>query len=315
MKTLITGATGFVGQALVEYLWAKKVDIVASVRQQSTLFAPEIQQCILGDIDQSTDWQYALKNVDVVVHLAARVHLMAEHSIQPLEAYRQLNVVATLNLAQQAVQAGVSRFIFISSIKLNGEKTEGGKKFSPDDDCAPVDPYSVSKYEAEQALLQLANNTSLDVVIIRPPLIYGVGVKANFQRLISWVDRGVPLPLGAVMNQRSLLALDNLVDFIYHCFEHPLATHQIFLIADTDDVSTTQLLQQVAASLHQKSLLLPVPVGILKLLARLVGKQTTINRLVDCLQVDSSKAQQLLGWQAVVSMREQLQKMHSNNYR
>jgi nucleoside-diphosphate-sugar epimerase len=220
-----------------------------------------------------------------------------------------MNRDAKLNLARQAADAGVERFIFISSIKVNGEDTSAGLPFKPDDKNIPADPYGLSKYEAEQGLLALGEETDMEVVIIRPPLIYGPNVKANFASMMAWVNKGVPLPFGAIHNQRSLVALDNLVSFIMLCMSHPKAANEVFLIADGEDVSTSDLLRKVAKAFGKQSRLIPVPVELMTFFATLIGKGAMANRLFGSLQVDSSKARELLGWKPVITMDEQLAKM------
>ncbi|MDQ7001761.1 MAG: SDR family oxidoreductase, partial [Ghiorsea sp.] len=249
-----------------------------------------------------------LRDVDVIVHTAARVHVMDDAAANPLVEFRKVNVEGTLNLARQAAEAGVKRFVFISSIKVNGETTTGKLPFSPDDSYVTTDPYGLSKLEAEQGLFKMAQEIGMEVVVIRPPLIYGPHVKANFKKLMETVSQGIPLPLGAVHNQRSLVALDNLVDFIVLCTAHPKAANEVFLISDGEDVSTTQLLQKIGKALGKPARLIPVPVGLMRFAAKLLGKADVAERLFGSLQVDSSKARVLLGWQPVVSMDEQLKK-------
>ncbi len=268
----------------------------------------------LGEIEDEGAIKDAFGGVEVVVHAAARVHMMQDRSADPLAEFRKLNRDATLALAVLAADAGVKRFVFLSSVKVNGEETfPRGRAavFKPDDAFMPTDPYGLSKYEAEQGLLALAKETGMEVVIIRPPLVYGPGVKANFASMINWLRRGVPLPLGAIHNKRSFVALDNLVSFIALCADRsrsPKAANQVFLISDGEDVATTQLLRWVADALGKKPRLLPVPVGLMRLAARLIGKGDVANRLFGSLQVDSSKARDLLGWQPVITMAEQFHK-------
>ena len=280
----------------------------ASIREYSAKLSTEIKQVDVGDLLPSTDWTDALRSVDVVIHLAARVHVMDDDALESLTEFRKVNAIATLNLAQQAVDAGVKRFVFISSIKVNGEETKNGSKFSPDDNYISTDPYGLSKYEAEQGLLDLVKKTDMEVVIIRPPLVYGPSVRANFLSMMKWINKGIPLPLGAVDNQRSLVALDNLVSFIILCIDHPKAVNEVFLISDGEDVSTTELLKKVATAFDKKYCLLPVPVGLMKFVAKLLGKSDVADRLFGSLQVDSSKARNLLDWQPVITMDEQLKK-------
>jgi len=307
MNVLVTGATGFVGSAVVKRL-SEQGHVYAAVRKPSDMFSEEVNQVIVGDLATGTDYTGAVKNMDVVIHVAARVHVMDDDATDPLAEFRKVNVDGTLNLAKQAALAGIKRFVFISSIKVNGETTTGKPPFLPSDTYITTDPYGLSKLEAEQGLFKLAQETGMEVVVIRPPLIYGSNVKANFRKLIETVDKGVPLPLGAVHNQRSLVALDNLVDFIMLCAEHPKAANETFLISDDDDVSTTLLLQRIAKALDKPSRLIPVPVGLMRFTARLVGKADVAERLFGSLQVNSSKAQTLLGWQPVISMDQQLKK-------
>lgn len=306
---LLTGATGFVGSAFLQDCLAKNIACTAAVRSHSAKFSTQVPQAVVGDLSATQNWSQALQGVDVVVHCAARAHVMKDAAQDPLCVYREANTHATLNLARQAAQAGVKRFVFISSIKVNGEWTEQGKPFTPDDTHIPTDPYGISKYEAEQGLKQIAQQTGLEVVVIRPPLIYGKGVKGNFASMLRWIQKGVPLPLGAVHNQRSLVALDNLVSFMQLCCVHPQAANQTFLIADGEDVSTTQLLQRVATAYGVTARLLPIPVGLMTLAARVLGKGAVANRLFGNLQVDSRKARELLGWKPVVTMEDQLAKM------
>ena len=308
-KVLITGVNGFVGKTLSDELVIKGFNVNGTVRSvMSVDFPGAITKFVIKDIDSKTDWQKALEGVDVVIHLAARVHVMKDTAIDALSEFRRVNVEGTLNLARQAVEAGVQRFIFISSIKVNGEGSILGQPYTPEDQPAPVDPYGISKREAEDGLRQLASETGMEVVIIRPPLVYGPGVKANFQSMMRWLDKGIPLPLGAIHNQRSLVSLDNLIDLIVTCIHHPAAANQIFIAGDGEDLSTTELLQRMAAALGKKAWLIPVPSFILEWGARLVGKQAITQKLCGSLQVDISKARDLLDWKPPVSVDEALRK-------
>jgi nucleoside-diphosphate-sugar epimerase len=321
MTILLTGATGFVGQALVSNFLKKSTAVRALVRSRASTL-PGAVTPVIGDLTglvgevPDQDWcnelLSALKGVDVVIHTAARAHIMQEQTSDPLEEYRKVNRDATLALARLAAQAGVKRFVFVSSIKVNGEMTRPGHSFSPDDEYIPTDPYGLSKYEAEQGLLQIARETDMEVVIIRPPLVYGPGVKANFASMMNWMKKAVPLPFGAIHNKRSLVALDNLIDFMALCADReksPKAANQVFLISDGEDVSTTQLLQKVAKVQNKQAWLIPIPIGLMTFLAKLSGKGAVASRLFGSLQVDSSKARDLLGWQPVVTMDEQLERM------
>lgn len=247
-----------------------------------------------------------MRGLDVVVHLASRVHVMNDTESDPLEAFRRVNVGHTLQLARSAVAAGAKRFIFVSSVKVNGEQTAFGRPYSETDNPLPVDPYGISKMEAEDALRELAAQTGLEVVIVRPVLVYGPGVKANFANMMRWLKKGVPLPFGAISNQRSLVALDNLVSFILTCVSHPAAANQTFLISDGEDVSTTQLLIRLGEALGSPARLIPVPEWLLVLGATLLGRKALSQRLCGSLQVDITKSRQLLGWASVVTLQEGL---------
>ena len=308
-KVLITGVNGFVGKALSDELVIKGFNVNGTVRSVMPVdFPGAITKFVIKDIDSKTDWQNALEGIDVVIHLAARVHVMKDMATNALSEFRRVNVEGTLNLARQAVEAGVQRFIFISSIKVNGEGSILGQPYSPEDQPAPVDPYGISKREAEDVLRQLASESGMEVVIIRPPLVYGPGVKANFQSMMRWLDKGIPLPLGAIHNKRSFVALENLIDLIATCIHHPAAANQTFLAGDGEDLSTTELLQRMAAALGKKAWLIPVPSFILEWGARLVGKQAITQKLCGSLQVDISKARDLLDWKPPVSVDEALRK-------
>jgi nucleoside-diphosphate-sugar epimerase len=315
-KVLVTGATGFVGRPLVDILIDANCDIIALVRERSLSLPEQVIQVPVGDLIAWSDMNTSIKSkikkllsdVDVVIHLAARVHVMADNSNDPLAGFREVNTYGTLNLAEQAAAVGVKRFIFISSIKVNGESTELCVPFRPDDTCMPEESYGLSKHEAEVGLRIIANKTGMEVIIIRPPLVYGPNVKANFTSMMKWLNKGVPLPFGAIYNKRSLVALDNLVSFIMHCIDHPKAANEVFLISDGEDVSTTQLLQKVARVLGKKPSLIPVPVIWMTFTARFVGKGDVATRLFGSLYVDSSKARDLLGWEPVITMDEQLKK-------
>lgn len=304
MHLLVTGATGFVGNALVSILASDERHVVrACVRRTDAVLPVNIEAVTIPDLTAQTNWRVALENINAVVHAAARVHVMDETSADPLAEFRRVNVAGTLNLARQAAVAGVRRFIFISSIKVNGEGTAAGRPYTADDTPQPQDPYGVSKYEAEQELLSLAKETGMEVVIIRPVLVYGPGVKANFQSMMRWLDKGVPLPLGGIKaNRRSMVALDNLVDLIVTCLQHPAAANQVFLVSDGEDLSTTGLLQRTAKALRKPVRLLPVPAWMLSITARMLGKANVAQRLCGSLQVDIGKTSSLLGWHPRVRM-------------
>ncbi len=296
MKILVTGATGFVGRALCEKLSGAGHEIVSTVRRVSGF----LNEHVIGDIAETTDWQVALMGCDIVVHLAARVHVMDEVAQDPLALYRATNTDATLNLARQAAQAGVKRFVFISSIKVNGEGDDA--PYRETDVPAPEDAYAISKWEAEQGLQQIAQETGLEVVILRPPLVYGPGVKANFLRLMQTMRKGWPLPLGAIRNRRSLLYLGNFIDAIRLCVVHPAAAGQTFLLDDGKPVSTPELIRAVAHAMGRPARLLAVPVLVLETAGALLGKRAAVARLTGSLFVDSSAIRSRLGWTPPYSM-------------
>lgn len=304
-EVVVTGASGFVGQALVKLLSANPGMKVSALSRGAKAVEAAIEFVQVGDFATS-DFSRVLAGVDCVIHAAARVHVMSDSSASPLLEYRSVNVLGTLNLARQAAEHGVKRFIFLSSAKVCGEASPVGEAFSADQPPAPVDPYGISKMEAEQGLRALAVETGMEVVIIRPVLVYGPGVKANFRSMMNWLAKGVPLPLGAIDNKRSLVALENLVDLIVTCIDHPAAANQTFLVSDDEDVSTTELLRRMGRALGKPARLVPVPVGLLQGFAALLGKRDTAQRLCGSLQVDISKTKSLLSWTPAVSLDEAL---------
>ncbi len=306
-RVLVTGANGFIGNRLCKVLLKSGYAVRAGFRQLNSSINCIIQdQVIVGDINLSTNWKNALQNVDCIVHLAARVHVMKDSAIDPLAEYRKVNVDGALNLARQAAQAGVHRFIFISTIKVNGEQTFPGRPFTEKDVPVPVDPYGISKYEAEKKLRALADETGMEVVIIRPVLVYGPGVGGNFASMMYYLCKGIPLPFGAIHNQRCLLALDNLVDLLVTCIDHPSAANQIFLVSDGKELSTTELLRRMATALNVPSRLIPIPEKLLMLGATILGKQAVVLRLLGSLQVDITKTRVFLGWSPPVRADEAL---------
>lgn len=302
MRDLVTGANGFVGNALCARLKAEGRKPRCAVRTQTQ----NENSIAVGDIGPNTEWTKALHGIDTVIHTAARAHIMRDEVPDPLAKYRKVNVDGTLNLARQAVQAGVQRFIFISSIGVNGNQST--TPFTEQDTPVPHDLYAISKFEAEQGLQQLAQETGMEVVIIRPPLVYGPNAPGNFGSLVRWVEKGIPLPLGAIHNKRSLVALDNLVDLIVTCIDHPAAANQVFLAGDGEDVSTTELLRGVAKAMGKPARLIPVPASILTLGATLLGKKAVAQRLLGSLQVDISKAREVLGWEPLINLETGLKK-------
>ncbi|WP_433766931.1 UDP-glucose 4-epimerase family protein [Pseudomonas putida] len=306
-RILVTGATGFLGRSLVNYFCTfPNTSVVAPIRSINNVLPDKVEKFYLPDIDENTDWGESLVGVDTVVHAAARVHVMNEDPVQSIDKFRAVNVKGTLRLAEQSIQAGVKRFVYISSIKVNGESTAVGRVFSADDIPQPLDPYGLSKYEAEQKLLKLAESGAIEVVIIRPVLIYGPGVGANFQQMMRWLVKGIPLPFGAICNVRSLVYLDNVVDFVGTCVTHPGAANQVFVVSDGEDISTTRLMQHLISCLGVKTWLIPVPVAMLMFMAGLVGRGAVAQRLFGSLQVDIQKNQELLGWRPPFSLNDGL---------
>lgn len=306
-RILITGATGFIGLGVIERLAAdNNYAVVAAVRGRIIDLPVGTESVLVKELDTDTEWDTAVSNIDVVVHCAARVHVMKDQAADSLAAFRRVNVEGTLNLARQAAEAGTKRFVFLSSIKVNGEGTLLGRPYTANDSPAPVDPYAISKWEAEDGLREIAAETGMEVVIVRPPLVYGPGVRANFLSMMRWLYRGVPLPLGGIHNRRSLVAKGNLVDLIVACIEHPAAANETFLAGDGEDLSTTDLLQRMGKALGRPARLFPVPTAILESSAKLFGKTALLQRLCGSLQVDLSKANDLLGWHPPMTTNEAL---------
>jgi nucleoside-diphosphate-sugar epimerase len=307
MKALVTGANGFVGRAVLRRLNAMSgIQAKGSVRRADATTDTGASVVVTGDLSPQTDWSASLTGADVVIHAAARVHVMDETAVDPLAEFRRVNVDGTLNLALQAAAMGTKRFVFLSSIGVNGAQSILDKPFSEADNPAPCNAYALSKWNAEKGLQGVASDTGLEVVIIRPPLVYGPNPPGNFRRLLRLAARGWPLPLGAIHNKRSFAALDNLVDLIVTCIDHPAAANQTFLVSDGEDISTTELLRRMGAALGKPARLLPVPVWILAAGAALLGKGDLSQRLCGNLQVDISKAKDLLGWSPLVSVNEGL---------
>lgn len=317
MRVLITGANGFVGRATVAAFLNAGVAVRAGVRKWTresvdSWSKPAVAQLLEpfehGDIGATTDWSSALKDVDSVVHLAARVHVMNDKAAEPLAEFRRVNVAGTMNLARQASACRAKRFVFVSSVKVNGERTQPGRPFTSDDEPRPADAYGVSKHEAEQELRKLERHSDLDVVIVRPVLVYGPGVKANFQKMMRVLSSGVPLPLGGLNNRRSLLGLGNLADLLVQCARLEAAAHETFLASDGEDLSTSDLLRRLGALLGRPAKLMNVPASVLEGIAWLLGKGNLAQRICGTLQVDSSKARAVLGWTPPFSVDQELRR-------
>lgn len=297
---LVTGYSGFVGSYLLSVLGS-----LENVNLLGRSEPPECKEYLKANIDPHSDYSLVLQGVDVIVHIAARVHVMKDKAQNPSEEFRYVNVAGTLNLARQAVASGAKRFVFISSIKSNGESSKVGCPFRYDDPRNAVDLYGKSKSEAEEQLLQLAKETGLEVVIIRPTLVYGSGVKANFASLMKLAAKGVPLPFGCIRNNsRSLVSVANLVDLIITCIDHPKAVNQVFLVSDDHDVSTSEIARQMAISLDKPIWQLPVPVWCYHLAGKLFGKSDVVNRLTGSLQVDITHTKETLDWTPPQSLEE-----------
>jgi UDP-glucose 4-epimerase len=304
---LVTGANGFVGQALCGEALKQQYSVITVTRKNFHI-PGQLQNVVIESYQESLALSNGLSQVDVVIHLAARVHVMNESENDALAAYRRVNVQNTLELASTAVAAGVKRFIYLSSIKVNGEQTFPGKPFTADDVPLPQDPYGISKLDAEVALLELGKASGMEIVIIRPPLVYGPGVGANFAAMMRAVSSGIPLPLGAIENQRSMVAIENLVDLILLCTQHPLAPGKVFLVSDDQDVSLSNLLRKLIAMMKVRTLLIPIPVPTIRFMAQVLGKRNVAQRLCGSLQVDIQKTKDLLGWKPPFTLDQGLQK-------
>ena len=307
-SVLVTGASGFVGQRLTHLLGESGRPVRAAFRRVGlTSESVKVESIFTGDLGPEICWRAALLGVDTIVHLAARVHVMHATATDALAEFRRVNVLGTLQLARQAANLGVRRFVFVSSVKVNGELTQLGRPYRADDRPAPVDAYGMSKLEAEQELLDLAKTTGLEVVIIRPVLIYGPDVKANFLKMMQLLYREIPLPFGLVNNQRSLVGLDNMLSLITTCLDHPAAKNQVFLVSDGEDLSTPELLRRTAKALGKNAWLIPVPTSVLAAAGGLFGKRDLAQRLCGSLQVDIDKTRELLGWAPFLSVDEGLE--------
>lgn len=311
-RCLVTGASGFIGSAICQLFADQGISVRgASRRDMSSEIADWVE---VGDLAGDTDWATALEGCDVVVHTAARAHVLSELSVDPLAVFREVNVRATLALARQAMDAGIKRFVFLSSIGVNGALSDDGP-FTEDSVPRPHAPYAVSKLEAEQGLRALLAGSGTELVIIRPPLVYAANAPGNFGKLLRVIQCGMPLPFGRIRNARSFIALDNLVDFIRLCVVHPAAANQLFLLSDGQDVSTPELVRLLGEGMHRPARLLPVPLAWLKFFFRMTGRSAMFHQLSGRLQIDSSKSFDLLGWRPPTAAYEALKAVGSEYYR
>lgn len=301
MKVLVTGANGFIGHSLCNFLASNSITVARAVRAN-----PASNQIAVGAIDANTQWSDSLSGIDVVIHTAAHVHQMNDDADNSIDYYNVVNVEGTLNLARQAQVAGVKRFIYLSSIKVNGEYSPDSEPFTENSPISPVGRYSQSKAVAEEMLRSLADKMDMEIVIVRPPLVYGAGVKGNFSRLVSLVKRRVPFPFRSIPNKRSMVGIDNLVDFLFTCASHPGAANETFLISDGEDLSTSDLLKRVAGVLQVRIFLVPVPLILLKTAFSIIGKSEINSRLFSSLHVDISKSRRILDWVPKFSVDEGL---------
>ena len=307
MKILVTGATGFIGKALVKELISSNINVLVSVRSANNSIPAGVEKANINDLFEF-ETPALLSEVDVVIHCASRAHILREDVIAPLFEFRQVNAVGTLNLAKQSVAAGVKRFVFISSVGVIGQENINGKSFIETDKLNPQGAYALSKCEAELALHELAKETGLEVVVIRPPLVYGPDAPGNFSKLMSWVSKNIWLPLGKIQNKRSFVYVENLIDFIIMCSKNPNAKNQTFLVSDDEDMSTTELIIRISNALGTPPRLLPVSQSLLIAFLNILGKNNLALRLCGSLQVDISKAKNMLNWVPPVSVDEGLRK-------
>lgn len=307
MRVLVTGASGFIGRVLCRHLLRHGWSVRAATRlaPAATAIPAGAEVVHIAAVDGNTDWSEALAGMDAVVHLAARVHVMHESDPEPLAAFRSVNVDGTNYLAVMAGQAGARRLVYVSSIKVNGEQTTG-LPFTEADAPRPSDAYGISKWEAEQALWETASRTGLEVVVVRPPLVYGPDAPGNFNRLLRFIRQGVPLPLSSIRNQRSFMYVENLCDAVRVCLQHPAAAGRTFLLSDGEDISTPELIRLLSGYLGRRSRMFPFPPSLLQAAANLLGRQEEATRLLGSLRVDSSAVRQALGWSPPYSLREGL---------
>lgn len=305
-SVLVTGATGFIGSFMCNRLLAEGYGVRGTMLASEKIasLVAGVQPVIIVPLGIETSWRQSLSGVETVIHLAARVHIMEDPATNPLDEFRKVNVEGTLKLARDAVAAGVKRFVFVSSIKVNGEET--ATTYTPDSSPHPLDSYGISKWEAELGLQRVASETGLEVVVVRPTLVYGPGVKANFLNMMKVVQLGIPLPFASISNKRSLIYVGNLVDALTMCAKHPTAAGKTYLVSDGEDISTPTLIRHIAAALNVTARLFPVPVQLMRLAGKLAGKSGVVNRLAGSLTVDSSRIREELTWNPPFTMEEGL---------
>jgi len=309
-KILVTGALGFIGQSLCKTLSKSGKSVRGIVRSQNSFSKnPDIEYVSVGDIVHKKDWKNMLVDIDCIIHCAGRAHIMSETKSDTLKIYRSVNVDVTKRLAEQAAAAGVRRLIFLSSIGVLGLDTNNRKSFLQSDEINPIENYAISKYEAEQALLQISDKTAIETIIIRSPLVYGPSAPGNLARLIKLVSSNIPLPFSRINNKRSMVGIDNLVDLLIRCIDHPDSAGKTFLISDGEDLSTPDLINHIASSMGHKAYLFPVPMFLLKFVSRILGKQREIDRLVGSLKIDSNYTRETLNWMPPVSVTEGIRRM------
>ena len=309
-KILVTGALGFIGQSLCKTLSKSGKSVRGIVRSQNAFSKnPDIEYVSVGDIVHKKDWKNILVDIDCIIHCAGRAHIMSETKSDTLKIYRSVNVDVTKRLAEEAAAAGVRRLIFLSSIGVLGLDTNNRKSFLQSDEINPIENYAISKYEAEQALLQISDKTGIETIIIRSPLVYGPSARGNLARLIKLVSSNIPLPFSRINNKRSMIGIDNLIDLLIHCINHPKAIGKTFLASDDEDLSTPALIELIASSFERKAYLFPVPLFLLKFLGLVFGKQKEINRLTGSLRIDNSYTKETLNWKPPISVEEGIRRM------
>ena len=314
MKFMISGAGGFVGKALCAELLQRGQSVSAAVRSGNSLIE-NTEVIVVGAIDSETNWTDALRDVDVVIHLAARVHVMRESATDPLAEFLKVNLHGTSNLARQAACSGAKRLVYVSSIKVNGEQTSATQSFTELDEPSPQDFYSISKWQAEQALWRIAQETGLEIVVVRPPLVYGPGVKGNFAQMLAVIAKRIPLPLASVDNRRSLIYVENLVDALIVCATHPAAAGQTYLVCDGEDISTPDLLRQLGDAMGCPAHILPFPPSWLRRMGKLSGKYDQVERLLGSLQVDGGKICRDLNWVPPYTFQQGLEAAAESHWR